>query len=110
MRHYAGFGNDKVQQMLRDETFVADGNDRLAGLIQWLDRPFDTQSVSLAAKAMSFVASRLRNESGVNRRTVFAWLKAAIVPKIVLPSLDDDGEDLAVLKELSATLILEVEK
>jgi hypothetical protein len=106
LRDHAGFGNDKVQQMLKDETFVADGNDRSAGLIQWLDRAFDTQSVLLTAKAMSFAASRLRNESGVNRRTVFAWLKDAIVPNIVLPSLDDDGGDLAVLKELSATLIL----
>jgi hypothetical protein len=58
-----------------DATFAADGESRGAGLIEWLDKAFSSRYLPLIEKAVSFAASRLKNESGLHRRTVFIWLK-----------------------------------
>ena len=106
---YGGFASEEARQSLKDETFAADADARATGLTVWLAKACETDSCSLMAEAMSFAASRVKNESGINRRTVFAWLESNFADKVVCKSLEDNSS-AAENHEMLCSAILDMQK
>lgn len=106
---YGTFASEEARQSLKDETFAADADARATGLIVWLAKASETDSCSLMAEAMSFAASRVKNESGIHRRTVLAWLESNFADKVVRKSLEDNTS-AAKSHEMLCSAILDMQK
>jgi len=102
---HGGFANEKARQSLKDETYSAEAGARVVGLTVWLDKACQTDSVSLIAEALKFLVSRVKNESGVHRRTVYTWIQSNFASKVVLASLKDDSADSELLHSLCSAIL-----
>ncbi|CAB9517488.1 expressed unknown protein [Seminavis robusta] len=102
---HAGFANEKVRQNLKDQTYAASGEERAEGLNEWLQQACATEQMSLIDEALAFAAGRVKNESGANRKTVFAWLEKNFASDIVVPSLHAKDLDVALVDRLCAAIL-----
>ena len=96
---YGGFGNERARQLLKDETFVADGESRALALQSLLMSAKESKSLASVAEALSFAVSRLKNEPGMHRRTVFLSLEGHFIEDVVRLSLASDALDNVKIHE-----------
>ena len=102
---FAGFENEHTRLALKNEAFVKEPESRITALIQWMDEAYKTGSLWHVANALSFVVSRIKNESGIHRRTFFAHFENNFVSKIVVESLKETSLNVHVHERLSAAVV-----